>query len=124
MTTPHILVVDDNLMNLDLMRFVLSEDAFEVESAEHAREALEKIPTFQPDLILMDMHMPGMNGLELTQLIKANLATRHIGVIAFTASAMQGDKGCMMAAGCDGYLSKPIDVDTFSATVSAFLPAR
>ena len=124
MTTPHILVVDDNLMNLDLMRFVLSEDDFEVESAEYAREALEKIPTFQPDLILMDMHMPGMNGLELTQLIKANLATQHIVVIAFTASAMQGDKECMMATGCDGYLSKPIDVDTFSASVSAFLPAR
>lgn len=124
MTTPRILVVDDNLMNLDLMRFVLSEDDFEVESAEHAREALEKIPAFQPDLILMDMHMPGMNGLELTQLIKADPATRHIVIIAFTASAMQGDEECMMAAGCDGYLSKPIDVDTFSATVSAFLPAR
>lgn len=124
MTTSRILVVDDNLMNLELMRFVLSENDFEVESAEHAREALEKIPVFQPDLILMDMHMPGMNGLELTQLIKANPATRHIVIIAFTASAMQGDEECMMAAGCDGYLCKPIDVDTFSATVSAFLPAR
>ena len=124
MTTSRILVVDDNLMNLELMRFVLSENDSEVESAEHAREALEKIPVFQPDLILMDMHMPGMNGLELTQLIKANPATRHIVIIAFTASAMQGDEECMMAAGCDGYLCKPIDVDTFSATVSAFLPAR
>ncbi len=124
MATPRILVVDDNLMNLDLMRFVIGEKDFEVESAGQASEALEKIPAFQPDLILMDMHMPGMNGLELTQLIKANPATRHIVVIAFTASAMQGDEERMMAAGCDGYLSKPIDVDTFSASVLAFLPAR
>ena len=124
MATPRILVVDDNLMNLDLMRFVLGEKDFEVESAGQASEALEKIPAFRPDLILMDMHMPGMNGLELTQLIKANPATRHIVVIAFTASAMQGDEERMMAAGCDGYLSKPIDVDTFSASVLAFLPVR
>jgi CheY-like chemotaxis protein len=124
MTGPRILIVDDNVMTIELLSFVLSEDEFEVESAERALEALEKISTFHPDLILMDMHMPGMSGLELTQLIKANPAMQHILIIAFTASAMKGDETRMMAAGCNGYLSKPIDVDTFAASVLAFLPAR
>ena len=124
MTVPRILIIDDNAMTVELLSFVLGEDEFEVESAGRAREALEKISTFHPDLILMDMHMPGMNGLELTQLIKASPAMQHIVIVAFTASAMKGDEARMIGAGCDGYLSKPIDVDTFAASVLAFMPAR
>ncbi len=70
MTMPRILIVDYNAMNVELLRFVLGEEGFVVESAECAREAVEKISSFHPDLILMDIHLPGMNGLELTQLIK------------------------------------------------------
>jgi two-component system cell cycle response regulator DivK len=120
MAKPRILIIDDNPMNVELLGFVLAESLFDVVSAVRAEQALEMIPNFQPDLILMDMHLPGMNGLELTQLIKANVVTQHIVIVAFTASAMKGDEARMIAAGCDGYLSKPIDVDTFPASVLAF----
>ena len=117
-----ILIVDDNAMNVELMSFVLEDDAFIVESAFDAKEALAKIDSFAPDLILMDMHLPGMDGLQLTRFIKSNLSLRHIVIIAFTASAMKGDEAKMLNAGCDGYLSKPIDVDTIAATILTFLP--
>ena len=71
----------------------------------------------------MDIQMPGMNGLELTQLLKADPLTRHICVVAFTAFAMRGDEAKMRAAGCDGYLSKPINVTTFAAQVRGCLAA-
>lgn len=122
MTIPRILIVDDNVMNVELLRFVLGEEGFVLESAEFAREAIEKIASFHPDIILMDINLPGMNGLELTQLIKANPVTRHIVIVALTASAMIGDEARMINAGCDGYLSKPINVDTFSARVLSFMP--
>ncbi len=70
-----------------------------------------------PDLILMDIQMPGMNGLELTRLVKADPRYRHIVVIAFTAYSMKGDEMRMRAAGCDGYITKPIEVATFSQLV-------
>ena len=123
MTIPRILIVDDNAMNVELLRFVLGEEGFVVESAECAREAIKKIASFLPDLILMDIHLPGMSGLELTRLIKVNPVMQHIVVVALTASAMIGDEARMIDAGCDGYLSKPINVDTFSASVLSFMPA-
>ena len=123
MTIPRILIVDDNAMNVGLLRFVLGEEGFVVESAECAREAITKIASFHPDLILMDIHLPGMSGLELTRLIKVNPVMQHIVVVALTASAMIGDEARMIDAGCDGYLSKPINVDTFSASVLSFMPA-
>ena len=123
MTIPRILIVDDNAMNVELLRFVLGEEGFVLESAESAREALKKIASFHPDLILMDIHLPGMSGLELTRLIKVNPVMQHIVIVALTASAMIGDEARMINAGCDGYLSKPINVDTFSASVLSFMPA-
>ena len=123
MSGPRVLIVDDNLMNLELANFVLGDAGLVVESASDATEALERIGLFSPDLILMDMHLPGMDGLGLTRLIKADPALRHIVIVAFTASAMKGDEARMLAAGCDGYLSKPIDVDSFAASVVSHLPA-
>jgi CheY-like chemotaxis protein len=123
MSATRVLVVDDNAMNLELVRFVLDADGFLVETAADASEALVRIGGFQPELILMDIQLPGMDGLELTRLLKANPALRHIVVLAFTAYAMQGDEAKMLAAGCDGYLSKPINVATFAASVRARLPA-
>jgi CheY-like chemotaxis protein len=116
----RVLVVDDNEFNLELARFVLEADGLAVAAASGAEQALERIPVFQPELILMDIQMPGVDGLELTRRLKADMATREIVVIAFTAYAMKGDQARMLAAGCDGYLSKPIDVALFAAQVRAF----
>jgi CheY-like chemotaxis protein len=123
MTAPRVLIVDDNSMSIAISQVVLTVANFEIESAANAVEARQRIATFKPDLILMDMQMPGMDGLELTRLLKADAATRHIVVVAFTAFAMRGDEARMLAAGCDGYLSKPIDVKTFGAQVRACLDA-
>lgn len=123
MSAPRVLVVDDNLMNIELVKFVLGEDGFLVDTALDASEALVRIASFQPELILMDIQLPGTDGLALTRTLKADPALKHIVVLAFTAYAMRGDEARMRAAGCDGYLSKPIDVSTFAASVRASLVA-
>jgi len=123
MTAPRVMIVDDNAMNVAIARVVLEADGFIVETAADAIEAQERVRSFGPDLILMDVQMPGMDGLALTRLLKADPAARHIVVVAFTAFAMQGDEAKMRAAGCDGYLSKPIDVKRFGAQVRACLEA-
>lgn len=115
------LIVDDNAMNVAIAQVVLLAEAFEVETATDGLEALRKVAAFKPDLVVMDIQMPGMDGLEATRILKADPATRHIRVVAYTAFAMQGDEARMHAAGCDGYLSKPIDVKTFGAQVRACL---
>nr|WP_315426038.1 response regulator [uncultured Albidiferax sp.] len=121
MSAPRVLIVDDNAMNLAIAQVVLQADAFEVECAGGAAEALQKVDLFRPELILMDIQMPGMDGLELTQLLKARPATQGIVVVAFTAFAMRGDEAKMRSAGCDGYLSKPIDVKQFAQQVRALI---
>jgi two-component system, cell cycle response regulator DivK len=121
MTPARVLIVDDNPMNVAISQVVLAAADFEIDSAVNAIEARQRVAAFKPDLILMDVQMPGMNGLELTRLLKADPATRHIVVVAFTAFAMRGDEARMLAAGCDAYLSKPIDVKTFGAQVRACL---
>jgi two-component system, cell cycle response regulator DivK len=123
MTAARVLIVDDNPMNITISQVVLLAAHFEVESASNAAEAQQRVATFKPDLILMDVQMPGMDGLELTRMLKAAADTRHIVIVAFTAFAMQGDEAKMLAAGCDGYLSKPIDVKKFGAQVRACLDA-
>ena len=122
MSAPRVLIVDDNAMNVELLSFVLDDEVFVVESASDATQALARVGIFQPDLILMDMHLPGMDGLALTRLLKADPALAHIVIVAFTASAMEADEVRMREAGCDGYLSKPINVDTFAASVMAYVP--
>lgn len=118
---PRVLIVDDNEMNVELAAAVLTHDGFVVESALDAHSALQRLPSFQPTLILMDIQMPGMDGLALTRLLKADPQWRHVPIVAFTAFAMRGDEAKMRAAGCDGYLSKPINVQTFAASVRALL---
>ena len=121
MNHPRVLIVDDNAINVELVTFVLDAGGFEVASAADAGRALACIEVVAPDLILMDIQMPGMDGLELTRRLKADPSTRHIVVVAFTAYAMKGDEARMRAAGCDGYLSKPINVARFAAQVRACL---
>jgi two-component system, cell cycle response regulator DivK len=122
-SAPRVLIVDDNLMNIMIAQDILLAELFEVETAADGVEAMEKVASFRPDLILMDIQMPGKDGLEVTRELKADPATRHIHVIAFTAFAMRGDEAKMRAAGCDGYLSKPIDVKKFGAQVREALQA-
>ena len=121
---PRVLVVDDNALNIELVTFVLGHDGFTVACATDAADALQQIPEFRPELILMDIQMPGADGLELTRRLKADTATRHIVIVAFTAYAMKGDEAKLLAGGCDGYLSKPIDVASFAATVRNFITGR
>ena len=118
----RVLVVDDHALNLELASFVLASDGLQVSTAADADQALALVASFRPHLILMDIQMPGMDGLALTRLLKQCEATRHIVVIAFTAFAMKGDEKRMLEAGCDGYLAKPIDVGSFARQVRAWLP--
>jgi CheY-like chemotaxis protein len=118
---PRILIVDDYPMNIEVAAIVLRAENFEVETAAGGREALSKVASFEPDLILMDIQMPDKNGLEVTRELKSDPATRHICIVAFTAFAMRGDEARMLAAGCDGYISKPIDLTTFGAQIRACL---
>ena len=121
MSGRRVLIVDDNPLNVTLAQVVLCADGFNVDSAADADAAVQRIAAFRPELILMDIQLPGVDGLELTRRIKAEPSTRHIVVVAFTAFAMRGDEAKMRAAGCDGYVSKPIEVATFADTVRSHL---
>ncbi len=121
MNAPRVLIVDDNALNVTLAGAVLSADGFLLASAADGMEAVAQIEAFGPELILMDIQLPGVDGLELTRRIKADPATRHIVVVAFTAFAMRGDEAKMRAAGCDAYVSKPIEVNSFAAQIRALL---
>ena len=119
-----ILIVDDNTQNLKLARVVLANEGFDVYTASNAEDALQLLRTVTPRLILMDIQLPGMDGLELTRRLKADPATRPIRVIALTAYAMKGDDEKAFAAGCDGYITKPIDVERLPVVVSSYLAER
>jgi CheY-like chemotaxis protein len=118
-----ILVVDDNPQNLKLARVLLSIEGYEVRTAADAEEALRILESFAPRLILMDLQLPGMDGLELTRRLKADPARRGIIVIALTAYAMKGDREKALAAGCDGYVSKPIDTVALPRLIAEHLAA-
>jgi CheY-like chemotaxis protein len=122
MSAPRILIVDDNELNVELAGFLLMQAGMAVASALDGRRALEQVQRFEPDLVLMDMQLPGFDGLALTQQLRAQLATRPMAIVAFTAYAMMGDKEKFLAAGCDGYIAKPIQVGTFADEVRALLP--
>jgi len=119
----NILIVDDNPVNLKLVRVVVSGEGREVRGAADAAEALALLRTFHPRLILMDIQLPDMDGLELTRRLKADPATAAIPIVAVTAYAMKGDEEKMLAAGCAAYVSKPIDTRRLGALVSRLLGA-
>jgi PAS domain S-box-containing protein len=118
-----ILVVDDNPTNLKLVRVLLTAEGYEVQTALDAAEALAAIASFAPRLILMDIQLPGMDGLALTRGLKTDPATRRTIIVAVTAYAMKGDDARAMAAGCDGYIAKPIDTRTLPETIARYLQA-
>lgn len=116
-----ILIIDDNTQNLKLARVVLTDGGFEVRTAIDAEDALHVLQTFRPRLILMDLQLPGMDGLALTTQLKADPRHAETIIIAVTAYAMKGDEEKALAAGCDGYITKPIDVVRLADQVRAFL---
>jgi CheY-like chemotaxis protein len=118
-----ILVVDDNPTNLKLLSYLLSSKGYEVRTANDAEQALSMLEsgTFRPKLILMDIQLPGMDGLELTRRLKASPDTRDVIILAVTAYAMKGDEERTRAAGCDGYIAKPIDTRTLPKVIADHL---
>jgi CheY-like chemotaxis protein len=122
--TPHILVVDDNPTNLKLVARVLEADGLIVSGAVDAEQALVLLEQSVPNLILMDLALPGMDGISLMRRLRLEKRFEQMPIIAFTAYAMKGDDADALQAGCDGYISKPIDTRKFAATVRAFLDVR
>lgn len=113
-----VLVVEDNAANMTLAVFLLESAGHSVSKAVNAEAGLMLARAEHPDLILMDIQLPGMDGLQATALLKADAATRDIPVIALTALAMKGDEERIRAAGCNGYISKPLSYKAFLATIA------
>jgi len=116
-----ILIVEDNEESLYLAKFILEKEGYEVIEARDGPEALDKTSTETPDLILMDMQLPILDGYETTRRIKADERLTKIPVIALTAYAMKGDREKTREAGCDGYISKPIIPEEFIKTINSYL---
>jgi CheY-like chemotaxis protein len=121
MTTKSLLIVDDNPENLKLILMILANSGHELVTAMDALEALNAIAQRTPDLILLDLQLPGMDGLELTRRLRANADTRAIPIVAVTAYAMKGDEHKARDAGCDGYLVKPVDKRLLREVVKSYL---
>jgi two-component system, cell cycle response regulator DivK len=119
----RILVVEDNASNMQLVTFVLESGGHTVLASADAETGLTRARAEQPDLILMDIQLPGMDGLQATGLLKNDPATRTIPVVALTALAMKGDAERILAAGCDGYIAKPMAYQVLLDAVASFLPA-
>lgn len=122
MSLKRVLVVEDNERNRKVVRIVLNAQGYEVLEATNADEALEILRTDTPDLILMDIGLPGMSGDELTRQIKAAPQWANLPIIALTAHAMKGEREQFLDAGCDDYISKPIDTHVLVDLVQNYLP--
>jgi len=119
-----VLVVEDVALNIKVVKTVLTKAGFDVMTAITAEEALELVAKARPHLILADIRLPGMDGLEMTRQLKANPQTADIPIVALTAFAMPGDEQKALEAGCDGYVIKPINVRTFPDLVRGYLKSR
>jgi two-component system cell cycle response regulator DivK len=118
----RVLVIEDNVSNMKLATFLLESAGHSVLAATDAEAGIATAQTERPDLVLMDVQLPGMDGLQATALLKADAETRSIPVIALTALAMKGDAERIQSAGCDGYIAKPMAYREFLETVERFLP--
>jgi two-component system, cell cycle response regulator DivK len=121
MSNASILIIDDNPMNVKLVQTLLEHAHYEVQVATNAEDALDLLQSWHPRLILMDIQLPAMDGLELTRRLKADPATQDILIVALTAYAMKGDAERITEAGCDGYIAKPIDILEFLISVGHYL---
>jgi CheY-like chemotaxis protein len=116
-----VLIVDDNLANLKLVRILLAAEGYDVRTATDAQEAMDVIRGARPRLILMDIQLPGMDGLELTRRLRSDPTTRDTLILALTAYAMRGDEQRARDAGCDGYIPKPIDTRALPGVIAGYL---
>lgn len=116
-----VLVVEDNLMNLELVSDLLEANGYQVLQAQSGADALLLAVEEKPALILMDIQLPGMDGLEVTRKLKENDSTSQINIVALTAHAMLGDEEKARNAGCSGYIAKPIDTRKFIDTVAGYM---
>ena len=124
MSSARVLVVEDNDMNMQLVEYLLEEGGYQIVKAASGEEALSIARGGDPvDLILMDIHLPGIDGLSVVREMKTDERTSAIPILALTAHAMRGDKDRFLEAGCDGYISKPIDVKTFLSSIRTYLRA-
>ena len=121
MNTRKVLLIEDNLMNMELATDLLETAGFQVLKAERAEDGIAMAVAQQPDIILMDIALPGMDGLEATRRIKQDARTARIPIVALTASAMRGDDSKARLAGCCGYIAKPIDTRRFAKTVAEYM---
>src|SRR5437016_2209706 len=119
----RVLVVEDNDMNMQLVKYLLEEGGYQIIKAASGEEALSitRDDQMKLDLILMDIHLPGMDGLSVVREMKSDTRTKNVPILALAAHAMRGDKDRFLEAGCDGYISKPIDVKTFIASIEQYL---
>ena len=115
------MIVDDNAVNLKLVREILSVEGYNTFTSSSAEEAMEKLAIEKIDTILMDIALPGMDGLQLTRQLKTTKATQHIRIIAITAFAMKGDMEKALESGCDGFITKPINTRSFVTEIKSFL---
>ncbi len=121
MAGESILIVDDNPTNLKLARIVLEGEDYAVTTAVNAAEVLDLPASIRPRLILMDIQLPDLDGLELTRRLRKDPRYEGVLIVALTAYAMKGDRAKAMDAGCDGYITKPIDIDALVKSVASML---
>ena len=118
-----VLIVEDNRQNLELAEFLLEEAGLRVRAATDARQARAELERELPDLVLMDMQLPGTDGLELVAELRRDSRFRALPIVALTAHALRGDRERFLAGGCDGYIPKPIEVSTFAQQVETVMRA-
>lgn len=119
--TKKIVIVEDNDLNLKLFRDLLGAHGYETHDIKEGKIAVERIREIMPDLILMDIQLPEVSGLEITRMAKADSDIKHIPIIAVTAFAMKDDEEKILGAGCQAYIPKPISIDSFLETIRGYL---
>jgi len=122
MTKKKILIIEDNEQNLYLTTFLLEKQDFDVVQARNGQQGLEVAASEHPDLILLDIQLPVMDGYEVARRLKQAEETKSIPIVAVTSYAMAGDRETILATGCEGYIEKPINPDSFVEQVRGFLP--
>ena len=119
-----VLYIEDNLDNMTLVKRVLEIEGYEVIGAGNGKDGLAKAMSNRPDIIITDINLPDIDGYEITDMLKRAKETAHIPIIAMTANVMKKDRENVLLAGCDGYISKPIDIDELPGQIENFLKGR